>query len=334
MSVFIDQKYVSLLSPKLEQFKQKSQNLWNFRCPVCNDSQKNKLKARGYVYRKKSNLFYMCHNCGSSMSLGNLVKYVDPALYDEYKLERFKNESHSNVAKPDFSQFMSKPVFDKSKKIELPTIESLAKNHPAKTFLNGRKIPHSWYAELYYTDDFQSFVNEIHPENDKNLPENDARIVIPFYDKDNNLIGFQGRAIQKTDIRYITIKLSEESQKVFGLNKIDFSKKIYVVEGPFDSMFLDNSIAMMDATLTKAKVIVGDYDYVFVYDNEPRNKQIVKHIDNTIKMGYNVCLWPKDIEQKDINDMILAGLHPQSIIDSNTHSDLRAKLEFEQWRKV
>lgn len=276
----------------------------------------------------------MCHNCGASMSLGNLVKYIDPSLYNEYKLERFKNESHSNTEKPDFSKFAVKPVFDKGKKINLPTIESLSNNHLAKTFLNGRKVSHNWYAELYYAEDFKSFVDEIYPENDKNLPKNDARIVIPFFDRDNNLIGFQGRAIQKSDIRYITIKFSEDSPKVFGLNKIDFNKTIYVVEGPFDAMFLDNSIAMMDATLTKAIAIVGDYDYVFVYDNEPRNKQIVKHIDNTIKMGYNVCLWPRDIAQKDVNDMILAGLHPQSIIDSNTFSDLRAKLEFEQWRKV
>lgn len=336
MSVFIDKKYVSLLSPKLEQFKQKSEYLWNFRCPVCGDSRKNKLKARGYVYRKKSNLFFMCHNCNASISFANLIKSVDRALYDEYVLESFKNQTHGNTPKPDFSFVKNSNPTKKfiENKIVLPTVDE---NNEAKAYLENRKIPKKYFSQLYYAEDFREFVKNIFPDYEKELYKNEKRIVIPFYDRNNILIGFQGRSILNSKIKYITIKLSEDYDKVFGLNTIDFSKKIYVVEGPFDSMFLENSIAMMDSSLTKAKTVVGDYDYVFIFDNEPRNKQIVNSIDNAIKMGYSVCVWPNHIKQKDINEMILnkySGSEIQSIIDNNTFEDLKARLQFEQWRIV
>lgn len=335
MALFIDRKFMSLVSPKLEKFAQKNDYIWNFRCCFCGDSKKNKVKARGYVYRKKNDLFFMCHNCGTSTSFGKFLKAIDPLLYKEYQLERYKNDSHSNVKLPDFSLAKDKPVFNKT--INLPSIDSLPDNHPAKIFVTKRRIPQEKNKNIFYAQDFSAFIDEILPDNNKNLYKNDERIVIPFYDEKNILQGVQGRAIGKSEIRYITITISEEVKKVYGLNTVDFTKKIYVVEGPIDSFFLQNSIAMMDASLYRATVSVGRYDYVFIYDNEPRNKDIVKHMKKTIDLGHNICIWPKDLKEKDINDMILAGRSSseiQNIIDKNTHSDLRAKLEFENWKKI
>ena len=339
MSLFTDKKFVSLVASKLDRFQQKSEYLWNFRCPYCGDSSKNKIKARGYIYRRKSDLFFTCHNCGLSISFANFLKAADSILYREYQMERFKNESAGNVPKPSFDQFKTPNLSDRfsEAKINLPTISSLPDNHEAKSYLLSRKLPRQILNDLYYAQDFKSFCEETLKNFDKNVPENEKRIVIPFYNKNNVLLGFQGRAVGESKIRYITILLDSENDKIFGLNKVDLTKKVYVVEGPIDSLFLDNSLAVMDAALFKIIKEVGDYNYVFVYDNEPRNPDIVKNIKKTIEMGRSVCIWPQDISVKDINDMVINGLTPSEImatIDRCTFTDLRAMLEFNQWKKI
>ena len=334
MSLYIDTKFVSLLAPKLERYTRKSEYLWNIRCPICGDSHKNKFKARGYIYRRKSDLFYTCHNCGSSLSFGNFLKTIDNSLYRQYQMERYKNESHGNVPKPDFSELKKKPDFSKKLRIDLPSIEDLNVDHSAKLFVSKRKIPKDRWIDLYYANDFQQFVKTIFPEYDKKLIPEEPRIIIPFYDENKNLLGFQGRALSKSKVRYITIKLSEDNLKIYGLERLDKTKKVYVCEGPIDSMFIDNCVAAMDATLYNVSLALGQLDYVFLYDNEPRNKDVCKHMKRTIELGKNICIWPKNIQEKDINDMVLAGHSVQSIIDSNTFKDHRAMLEFTTWKKV
>ena len=336
MSVYIDKKYISLLAPKLKQFKQRGEFLWNFRCPVCGDSQKDKIKARGYIYKRKDHFGFMCHNCSSTMGLSKFIKYVDPALYNEYQLESFvqSNTSNSTV---DVKDFITKPVFKTQPKtalfsnaIEMMNIKS---HHPARKYLEDRKVP---LDNLFYTCDFATFVKNVFPQYDKQLYK-EERIVIPFYDKEGNLLGVQGRAIGQSKIKYITIKNDENSPKIFGWNRVDVDKTMYVVEGPIDSLFLTNCLATMDAALYHAPSIVGlDKDYVFVYDNEPRNKQIVSNMRKTIDMGFKVCIWPDTIKEKDINEMVLAGKSVDEIIDCiNTHtfSGMEAKLNFSNWRK-
>ena len=337
MSVYIDKKYISLLAPKLPLFKQRGEFLWNFRCPVCGDSQKNKIKTRGYIYKRKEHFGFMCHNCGSTMGLGKFIKYVDPALYNEYQLESFvqSNTSNSTV---DVKDFITKPVFKAqpttmlySNAIKMMNINA---HHPARKYLEDRKVP---LDNLLYTCDFATFVKNVFPNNDKKLYK-EERIVIPFYDKEGNLLGVQGRAIGKSPIKYITIKGDESNHKIFGWDKLDVSKPVYVVEGPIDSLFLNNCVATMDAALYTASSVIGlDNDYVFVYDNEPRNKQIVSNMRKTIDLGRKVCVWPDTIQQKDINDMVLAGMHPseiQHIIDNNTYEGLMAVMKMNQWSKV
>ena len=341
MSLYIDKKFVSLVSPKLERFKQKSEYLWSFRCPICGDSHKNKLKTRGYFYRRKSDLFFQCHNCGTSMSFGNFLKTVDRSLYREYQLERYKNESAGNTAKPDFSWAKTKPVFasktdTQESKINLPTIDSLKEDHVAKQYLLKRKIPRGHLKHIYYAENFKSFVLELLPDYEKTLYD-EQRIVFPFYDQDKKLLGFQGRAVGESKVKYITVKMDDDFTKIYGLDRVDLTKRIYVVEGPIDSLFLQNSLATMDASLSNINLSLGHYDYVFIHDNERRNSAIVKQMSKTIDLEKNIFIWPKNIDAKDINDWIMTGTTPSeilSIIDTNTFSGLRARLEFEQWKKV
>jgi transcription elongation factor Elf1 len=335
MSVYVDKKYISLLAPKLQQFKQRGEFLWNFRCPVCGDSQKNKIKTRGYIYKRKEHFGFMCHNCGSSMPLQKFIRYVDPHLYSEYQLETFVQSNTTTKVDVDVNEFVTKPEF-KPRPVELglPKVCFLNQNHPARKYMEDRKVPTD---QLYYTEDFAWYIKYLYPENDKQLYK-EERIIIPFFDKEGNLLGVQGRAIGPSKIKYITIKASEESPKIYGWDKVDTSKNVYVVEGPIDSLFLDNCVATMDAALYHAVSVLGvDTKYIFVYDNEPRNKQIVSNMRKTIDMGYRVCIWPDTIEQKDINEMVLAGMHPsqiQHIIDNNTYEGLIATMKMNQWARI
>ena len=336
MSVFIDRAFLLRISPKLQRFTQKKEDLYNFRCPLCGDSQKNKTKSRGYVYRKKNDYFYMCHNCGASTSFYNFLDKVDPTLIKEYALERYKNgdNNKSNHKTPDFEDFKTeKPIFKKS--LVLPSIDSLPEAHFAKVYVQQRRIPETFLSQLYYAEDFAAFIQDLGIQ--KELSKEDKRLVIPFYDQEKNLVAIQGRALGESKLRYITIKLHEDNHKFFGLDRIDEDKMIYVVEGPIDSMFLDNAVATADSNLESITSIYDKSKVTLVFDNEPRNKEIVKKIDEAIEKHYNVVIWPEMIESKDINDMIMDGFSPdeiQDIISKYTFVNLRAKAELVNWKKV
>lgn len=337
MSVFIDRSFLLRASPKLQKFTQKKEDLYNFRCPFCGDSQKNVVKARGYIYKKKNNYFYMCHNCSASTSFYNFLNKVDPTLVKEYALERYKHDPARNIAnsKPDFAAFKTQaPVFKKA--LGIPSIDSLPEAHFAKTYVLSRKLPSESFKELYYAEDFKEFVKSLDIEKE-GLVENDKRLVIPFYDENKNLIAFQGRALGESKLRYITVKLHEDNHKVFGLDRINKEKKIYVTEGPIDSLFIDNAVATADANLASITKIFPKNKVVLVYDNEPRNKDIVNHMQKAIREHYNVVIWPEMIECKDINDMILDGFSQdeiQDIIDNHSYQNLRAQMEFVNWKKI
>lgn len=306
---------------------------------ICGDSKKSRTKCRGYIYRKKDCLYYSCHNCNESCSFSNFLKRFDNTTYNDYKVELFKGDfRYKSKDEPQFLEILKKkPVFDHKKTLNIPSIESLPSTHPAKIYLTQRQIPKEHFKNIFFADDFHSFTMEMLPENDKNLMKGEQRIVFPYYDEKNNLLGFQGRAIYNSEIKYITIKASDDARKIYGLDKIDLSKKIYVVEGPIDSLFLHNAIAMMESALYNVVRILGDHDYVFCYDNQPRNVAIVRDIQKTIEYGKDVCIWPENIQDKDINDMVLSGLSSaiiQNTIDRNTFTGLRAKLEFEKWKKI
>ena len=199
MSVYVDKKYISLLSPKLPQFKQRGEFLWNFRCPVCGDSHKDKLKTRGYIYKRKDHFGFMCHNCGSAMGLSKFIKYVDPHLYNEYQLENFVQSNTSN-SKVDVNEFVTKPVFKKLFNEDASDtlfnagacrIKAFPPEFPARKYLEDRKVS---LIDLWYTADFADFINNLTPWCDKKLYK-EPRIIIPFKDKEGNLIGVQGRAV-------------------------------------------------------------------------------------------------------------------------------------------
>lgn len=337
MSVFIDRKYLKLLSPKLNRFVQKKDDLFNFRCPFCGDSQKNQFKARGYIFRKKNQYFYKCQNCSVGHTMYNFINLLDGNMAKEYSLERYTNgDTAKTYEKPEF--VFEKPVFEKKAKlINLPKIIDLDMDHYASQYCIGRKIPQDTYDNLYYAEDFKEFVDEIFPEHGKELKEDDPRLILPFYDANGTLLAFQGRALRDSKIRYITIKMADDSIKIFGLNTVNKQEKVYVTEGPIDSLFLPNAVATADANLTNAVNYISKDKLVLIFDNEPRNKDICKLMDKAIEEHFQICIWPEMMKEKDINEMVLSGFTTEElcdIIDKNTFVNLRAKFEFIQWKKI
>ncbi len=342
MSLSTDTSFVHRISPRFEKFQRKSDYLFNVRCPLCGDSQKNKTKMRGYIYRKLNDLFYKCHNCGSGMSLGNLIKQLDGTLYKEYLLEKYKS-GELNGANTRTTVFqIPAPRFGRVENVEFENAERcdlLPSTHFCITYLNSRKIPKEIFNRLYFTANFKKLCDEVNPNHGKDITA-DARLVIPFYDDYNALMGISGRALTTADskLRYIKIKANDNVTKlIFGLERLDRTQTVKIVEGELDSLFLSNCIASGDSSLYQTAENISTEKIVLIYDNEPRNKEIVKLMADAIKSGHNVVIWPNTIEQKDINDMVKAGLSPceiEDIISNNTFNGLEAQTKFIFWKKV
>ena len=320
----IDSKYIGLVSSRLQKFKRVKADLFNFRCPICGDSQKHKNKARGYFYQVKTNTNYKCHNCGASMSFNNFLKQIDSTLHKQYTMEKFKEGFTGKNFVVDEPQLeFTKPIF--RKKIDLPRASEVP---VAKNYLEKRNLDAS---QFYFATKFKEWTNTQKHTFDT-IGRDESRIIIPMYDTDKNLIGFQGRSLGPNSVKYITVMLQDEAPKLFGLDKIDDTKPIYITEGPFDSTFLENSVAMCGSDLDIGSF--GWSSYIWVFDNEPRNREINNRISKVIDRGEKVVIWPSNILEKDINDMILSGHNVKSIVESNTYSSLQAKIKFNNWKKI
>ncbi len=327
--MYTEIKYLNLLSTRLQKFKQKKRNLWNFRCPVCGDSTRNKNKARGFVFELKGDLVYKCHNCGVSLPIGKLFEHVDPQLYKEYRLEKFKDSQKPRVDMRKVKKVVSQtPVFKVNTLRDLTPIDELNNSHPAREYLLNRRLPTT---ALYYTEKFKEWTNSVKPDTFSDTTSDEGRIIIPLRTQEGDVFGFQGRSLSNTGLRYITILLDEDQPKIFGLDTINHERIIYITEGPFDSLLIDNSLAMAGADVSGLPEHLNNR--VFIYDNEPRNNEITARIERHIDSGDAVVIWPDNIKEKDINDMILGGHLVQTIVESNVYSGLTAKLKFNEWKK-
>jgi hypothetical protein len=335
--LYVDVKYANLLSSQLNRFKVISRNPFraNFRCPLCGDSKKNQFKARGYFLERNDVVVFKCHNCQEKHHISDIIRKVNPVLYKEYALENYSNK-FKNKELVDDNKFKIKPSIQLRNEplLGLKKISALKWDHPAKLYVTSRMIPNEFHGKLFYCSKFAKWVNSMIPN--KLKEENDTpRLIIPFLDSSGVMFGFSGRSFDpKAKSRYISIMLTDEANKVYGLDMLDNTTKYYVTEGQIDSMFLPNAIAMAGADLQYSML---NENAVFVYDNEPRNKEIVNRIEKTIEKGYSIYIWPADLIYKDINDMILAGYTKEKVkrlIDNNTYSGLSAKMKVAQWKKT
>jgi hypothetical protein len=342
---WIDLKYIGALAPRLSMFAKKDNDVWNMRCPICGDSRKSKTKARGYILGSSGGYVYTCHNCNVSMPFGRFLETIDPSAYQDYLRERYvekaKTYDTDRIVQPpaDISKFITPKFIKYTALSDLKKISQLEIGHPARRYIVKRQIPNKYHAKLFFAPKFKAWTNTLKPDKFDLTKRDEPRLVIPFVDQKGNLFGYQGRAFFDIEPRYITIILDEEKPRVYGLDAVNLSERVYVTEGPIDSMFLHNCLAMGGAHLDKTAIQIGlkPDNTTIVYDNEPRNRDIVNAIEKVIDLGYSVCIWPASLQYKDVNDMVLAGMTPhhiQQLIDQHTYRDLLAKMMLTQWKKI
>lgn len=337
---WLQHKYIGIASSRLDKFKRKGPTLYNFRCPICGDSETHKNKARGYIYEEKGKMKFHCHNCNASMSLDNFFKMIDQNLYNEMIFERLQDKkTPEQIDYESFVEKMKKPVFMKSGPLKgLKKVSQLSPNDKVKKFVELRRIPNKFHAILFSCPNFKQYTNNlVSGKFDENsLLRDETRLLIPFMDANKNVHAYQGRALGNSPVKYITIILNETVPKVYGLDRVDWNRPVYVFEGPIDSMFVPNSIATAGGDLVSAISSFSKDKLVIIYDNEPRSKETIKKLDKAIMNGYSVVIWPENFEHKDVNDAILAGLTSefiQHIINTHTYRDLAAKLALTKWSK-
>lgn len=333
INYFTDIKYINLISSRLDKFSWKKTNLAQCRCPICGDSQKNKNKTRFYFYQTKTNYAVKCHNCGYAVPFYRFLERIDNNIYNDYRRELFLSKQQENT------------VFVEEVKIEPPKFKSdalkvctkltdLDGSHPCVKYVEERQIPKSKWDLLYYIDDFSVLSYELDKEY---KTSKDERLVIPFFTKDLDIMAAQGRALNNdTDLRYVTIKnpAYKDVVRIYGLDRFDESKNGYVVEGPIDSLFLDNCVAIAGSSISYSDLTINLDNATFIFDNEPRNKEIIKSIKSAINHNYKVCIWEDNLPYKDINNMVVAGIDVKSLIETNTYRGLEAELKLSKWRKV
>ena len=343
MSMYIDKKFVNFVGASLEKFAWKKDTLASCRCPICGDSSKNKNKTRGFFFVNKNKYFYKCHNCGVSCNLYGFLEKVSPSLCKEYSLEVWKDGDGLKTKKKTEPVVAIKKI-KKKYTIELPLVSELPPNHPCRTFVELRKIPRTAWKYLYYAEDFGTWARTINSESADAL-EQSSRLVIPIVNEKGELVGAQGRALSVTGdrnarktARYITIKTEGQEHKGwFGLDRVD-TGTVYVVEGPLDSLFLPNCVAMIGLSdALNVPSHLKSRSLVYLIDNEPRNEAVVITIGKLLDQDKKVCIWPDHIKHKDLNDMIMGGMSEKVLLQTikeNTVSGLTGKIKFNNWKKI
>lgn len=334
---YIEKKYIGYLSPRLPKFKWKSGVLANSRCPICGDSKTNPNKARLYIYEKKNKWFVTCHNCNYSKTFTAFLKLLDERLYNEYVVELLETQKPIE----DDRQFIAPIRFDDDTAynalMKLDKISSLPLYHPAKKYVDSRKIPNFYHAIFRWCPYFMEWTNARVPGKFKPdaLKHDEGRIMIPFYNRHNHFYAYTGRSLNPhAQVRYVTIVLNDGELLLWGMDRIDPDRPIKVVEGPIDATFLSNCIALAGSNITSLTKLAQRDRFVIALDNEPRSKEGISKMNRVIDQGFKIVIWPENIKEKDINAMVLAGISPnhiEYIMMSNCYEGIEAKMKLEEW---
>lgn len=333
---WIDVKYCNMLGQQLDKFvvkKTQPSYLANCRCPICLDSQRNKNKARGYFFTKNNSIFYKCHNCGVGLTLSNLIKKVNSGLYKEYNLELFKEGNIQKKPKKEvIAETNFKPNFNK---VDSQLIRGDKCSVPLfHEYCERRMIPKKRYKDIYYSEDLNSL-----PGIELKTKYEDSRVVFPCY-FEKHLVGLQCRTVKNSKHRYKKIKYIEDKPMLYNFDNLNKEDIIYVVEGSIDSLFLPNSVAINSAALHSISLYLPKDKCVLIYDNQPRNEEVCKLMEKSIREGYALFIWPSMFKNnvKDINDLVLAHKLSErglvNLINKNTFTGLQLKVEFNRWRKI
>lgn len=351
MSLYLDNKYLSLLKPQLSHFKQIDHDTYCCRCTVCGDSKKDQNKTRMYFYEKGDTIRVFCHNCGYSNRFVNYLKITNEQLYKQYMFDALQDKMierqlfNNSVNNTILNNLRSKRTIATSDHVvdgvldNATRLDKLPADHPCVQYVASRLIPHDKWPLLYYVDDFKGFVNQIIPGKFKNgktyFCDKEPRLIIPYFNNHGKCFAFQGRALDPNNlIRYFTIKIDQDASPVYGLERVNYGKQIYCTEGPIDSLFLPNCVAVSGSSYHDSVIEQLKSNIIIVPDNERRNGSVTKQIKSMIDDGYRVCLWPDNLDFKDINEAIQKGWTTEQlveIINNSVVSGLTGVVKFKLW---
>lgn len=312
----------------------------NASCPICGDSKSDMYKARFWYYLHKDKYLVHCFNCDYTSGFQNFLKSRDETLYREYLIERRKESMKTGEPireEIDLTKFKSKLVFVDDL-IHCHRLDKLPENHPIIKYVEKRCIPKSAYTRLYFTAEWQLLVNKYKPDTYK-YPKKEFRLVIPIYNTDGKIESFQGRDLSgKSKQKYMTIKAHENASKIYGTDLVDANKNVWVMEGPIDTMFIPNSIAITGGSLNLDSVPYPD-KRVWVLDNEPRHPDVKSRVYKLIEQKEKIVIWDKSPwKKKDVNDMIIfekaTSNEILSYFERNIVSGLMATFRANNWFKV
>lgn len=346
MSLVSDIQYVGRLAPYLQLFKHKGGYSWNCRCPFCGDSAKKKHLARGWFFRGNKDLqdmlLYRCYNCGVATSMSKVMHTFAPELYKEYRFSSYRESNPLLDAEPSLEMFKTEPVHLEDLGVDsvldsLKSLDELPVTHPAVQYLVKRKLPENLWHLFYFAPKFKKFTNSALRENKFKEEDDYPRLIIPFFNEHGKMFAFAARAFGQEEPKYFTIKIDENEEKIYGRERLDYSKHIYVVEGQIDSMLLPNCISVSGSSFDTPFIQGIATNCTLIPDAEPRNVEIVKQYRKYVQAGYRVCMLPETFEFKDINEAIEGGMTPSQItdlIDANSFQGLEAQIRFATWQKT
>ena len=282
------------------------------------------------------------------MHFGTFLKDVDPALYDQYYFERFAKGEGGRAAHKAKPEELFADLEPQRELVLTPetweddllrgvcqNLTDLPRDHEARVYCAKRMLPFKQLYRLWFVPHVKDMLAIAPEKYQKALSSDEPRLVIPFHKENGKIVGVTLRAIRGEALRYITVRFEEDADLTFGLNQLDTTQPITVLEGQFDSLFIPNSIACGGTSFGKIETMDLPKDQLtIVFDNQPRNAEVCKIMKKYVDLGFKVCIWPREIEEKDVNEMVQAGRDPVAIIRENTFQGLSAELQFSEWRNI
>jgi len=328
MSLFVDKKYINLVSTYFNKFKWTSEKVASCRCVFCGDSERYKAKKRGFFFTKGDTYFYKCHNCGRSFNVYQVLELLNPSLCREYRVE-----AEWLKDKLDITTTLEPKKQVISKELNITYVADLPEKHKARLYVDGRKIPNIHWNNIAYTEDFSEVAVQLNSDYKDRFFKED-RLLIVIRDK-NQIIGIQGRSFSKTSkMKYITLKKYSDEEMYYNISNVNLDIPFYITEGAIDSMFLPNSVATLGVTGFKSiGERIDDVNATYIVDNQPLNKDVLRILKYLVDKGKRVLIFPSKIKEKDINEMVSNGIDVMSLIEKNTFQGLEALVKFNEWKK-
>lgn len=334
---YIEEEYLRRVSYKLRNFTSKGNHKYIFSCPICGDSKTKRTKARGCAKDYGGKLMISCLNCSHTFkTFPKFLEQLDSLMYKDFVMDSFANKMVKEVVKIEEGEYFKvletrkyRPnIFSSLTELKYLPDDNLGKKTALDRMLpiNDREM---YYVENFiewtkgHTDKFRAVTGDIHP-----------RIIFPFKARDGHYIGYTARSLKGEEPKYFRIFIDEdEKEKFYGIDLLDETKQVYVLEGEIDSMFIPNAIAVsngkLDTYLNK--------DAIYIADIDTRNIHIMRGVSKLIERGLRVAMLPSNLGCKDINELIIKGYTTDNIIKlitENTFCGLFAKLYFDKWKSI